>query len=776
MNTDTNSKQGSDQNLFGLIISRYLPYWPLFAVLAVLGILGAWGYLKWATPIYETSATLIIKDEKKGVDDPNVMESMNVFDSKKIVENEIEVISSRSLMSEVANDLALYAPTFEDGSLKSRSAYTTSPVKIELREPNKIPLIYEGKPKKYYFSFDANSKQVRFGGKSYAVDTWITDLPMGDIRFLLNERQFGEPKDLLYFTLTNPKVVTMELLDDLKVKSTNKLSTIISLSYKDAVPERGEDVLNGLIISYNQKAVSDRNALAANTLKFIEDRMQKVGDELADLEKEIQEYRATKGVVDLSEQGRLYLKDMGDYDRQIGDINRQLQVLNEVESYVVSKKNEGGLVPSTLGVNDPVLARLLEKLYEAEIKYARLKKTTAENNPILVSIRNEIEKIRPSILENIRNQQSNLNASLGSLSYNSGKSSTAFKNIPEQERNLLEITRRKGIKSNLFLFLQQKREEAALTYAPNSGDSRLVDAAESSLLPVSPKSLFAYLAGLALAVTIGILFVIFKERFNNKVLFRSEIEENTNLPVVAEFSHLKNKNEKAHPVLSYDLGVLEQFRQLCAKLGLYRRKSDKKKILVTSSISGEGKSFISSNLANSLALSGKKVVLLDMDLRKPNTTNLYNLAAENGLIDYLKGEAKFNNILHPSKENDLLQIIPAGTKGGYHSKLLLNGRMEILFDYLTDNFDYIVIDSAPLDLVSEVNFLSEFCDKTLFVVRHGHTPKRIIQRLRQSAKLAPFNDVGIVFNGVKKRGMIKGDYGYGYGIEYDYNIPYGSRM
>lgn len=766
MNINNYRKSGDDENLFGFIISRFLPFWPLFAVLIFFGLLGAWTYLKWATPVYGVSATLIIKDEKKGVDDARMLESINAFDSKKIVENEIEVIKSRGLMDKVVKELCLYAPLYEEGDLKDISAYTSSPIIIEMKNPQQIPLTSSGKPARFYISLAEEQDKVEIDNTLFPLNEWVSDDRFGEVRFIPNPNKMGNPKGALYFTLANPKVMTVGMLSELDVASTNKLSTVVNISYKDPVRKRGEDIINRLIFNYNQKTVIDRSTLAASTLNFIEERMGKVGTELAELEMEIQKYRSSQGVVDLSEQGKLYLQDVGDYDREIATLNRQLDVLNRVEAYVISKRNEGGIVPSTMGINDPVLSQLVEKLYNSEIEYAKLKKTTGENNPILVSIANEIEKIRPSIVENIRNQKNNVSAGLENLNFNANKSNTALTSIPEKERTLVEITRRKTIKNDLYSYLQEKREETALSLAPTIGDSRIVDVAEASLKPISPKRLLAYLAGFVLACAIGITYVLAKENLSKKILFRKEIEEHTRFPIIAELPYL-NKVESKIFLEPWQTLALEQFRHLCAKLGLYTKMNNKKRILVTSSIAGEGKSFVSANLAHSLSMSGQKVVLIDMDFRKPQLSQRFKLNDAKGVLDFLINTMDYEEIVNALPDNDNLFVIPAGTKGGYHSKWLLKGNLATLFAKLTNEFDYIIVDSAPIDLVSEVNVLGEFCDRTLLVLRHNHTPRHIVQRLEISNKLELLKDVSIVFNGVKKRGLSIGNNDYGYGYGYD---------
>ena len=759
-----NSKPEKKDNLFRYIIQTFFPFWPLFLILITVFILAGWGYLQYATPVYEASASIIIKDEKKGVDDSRMMESMNAFDSKKIVENEIEVLQSRDLMYAVVDALELYAPIYEDNGIKSNSAYTSSPIKVVVKEPKKIRISDE-KPELFSFRFDPKKEEVLISGQKYPLNQWVKFSDGQTIMFLTNDKKNRKSTKPLYFNLLNPKVVTEGLVEELDVNVTNKLSSVVNLVIKDPVPERAEDILNQLIQEYNQKIIQDRKELALNTLAFIENRIENVEKDLYEIDNKIEEYRSDKGVINLSEQGRLYLQDVGENDKQITELELQLAVLNNVENYVISKGSTGGIVPSTLGINDPILSQLIERLYNLEVEYEKLERTTATNNPILTSISNQIVKIRPSILENVNSQRQNLQSRLNNLNSNNRRFNSTLSNLPGKERTLLEINRRKTIKDNLFSYLLQKREETALTNIPANENNAVVNKAEASIDPVSPKPLFTYLIAFSLALVGGIGFVKGKEILSNKILFRSEIEEYTQKPIIAEIFDIKLPNSKAF-VKPTDFILIEQLRHLGARLGLYRRDVTQRRILITSGISGEGKSFVSSNLAYSLAQTGKKVVLVDMDFRKPFASELFDLTSSKGIVGYLKNEAVYNEIIHPSLVNPNLFIVSTGAKGDDYSEILLNGKLESLMEYLSEDFDYVIIDSAPINVLAEVNLLAEFSDKTLYVIRHGYTSKESVKRLDDSAILQSLKDVSIVFNGLKSRGMVQTDYGYGYNLKH----------
>ncbi|MFT2011409.1 GumC family protein [Pontibacter sp. 13R65] len=763
---NTSDNPTPENNFFSELAYKFSPYWPLFTILITLAVLGGWAYLNYyATPIYEASASLLIKDEKKGVNDSKMIESIDAFITSKIVENEINVIHSRTLIKEVVHDLGLYAPIFEEGKFRPISAYTSSPIKIRLKNPE----LLQGTPP-IYFSFDNKNNKVLIDGKAYPLHQWV-ESPYGVIEFSANKQLIAQAENPLYFRLINPREITDQLSGGIDITPSGKLSTVVDLRYKDEVPERAEDILNYLIYAYNEMAIEDRNQLASNTLNFVESRIKDVEQELKDLENEVVQYKSNKGAVDLSEQGKMILNSRSENDRKIAEINNHLSVLDKIERFVLSRNSTSGNIPSTQGINDPILSQLLQKLQDLEIQYEKLKNTTAEKNPILIALAEEIGKVRPGILENIRTQRVNLRTSLANLNSTNKVFDSAIQSIPQKERELLDISRQQIIKNNTYSFLLQKREETVLAYAPTAGGSRIVDMAQSSSWPVSPRPLYIYLTAIMIASLLSISFVMGKEFLNSKVLFRSEIMEHTNAPIVAEFTNVKFKKGEFFKAAT-EPSVVEQFRQLRTTMGLYGRNFTKKKILVTSSIPGEGKSYVSANLALSLAASGKKVVLLDFDLRSPNTSVLFEVYKKNGIIEFLAGEKEVQNIINDSAFTNL-KVVSAGVNIGDHTEDLLNGRLEGLFDYLENEFDYLIIDTPPVCLVSDAYLLSEYCDISLLVIRHGFTPKSIVQRMAQNNILHSLNQAAIVFNGVKPRGFINKKYGYGYG--YGYENKYGSN-
>ena len=766
METQQNiSSNGQEEVPIGSIIYKYLSYWPLFLFFIILCGAGAYLYLWHATPLYQASASLIIKDQKKGYDDSKGSEQLDPFNTNKIIDNEIEVIKSRILMAKVAKALHLYAPIFEQGKFKSTSAYLTSPVRIEAASPDSM--VESGK---IYLQYNPANNTVILDNKySYKLKTWVAT-PYGNLRFVNNPKYYssGQLKPL-YFFLIQPRNAAQGLAGSLEVYASSKASSIIDLNYRDEVPERAEDILNELLTTYTQAALTEKSDLAKNTLSFVEGRLNIVSHELDSIERQIQQYKSGAGAVNLSSQSQMFLDQVSANDQKLGDVNTQLVVLNEVEKFVTSKNNNGeAVVPSTLGVNDPVLNSMITELYTSELDYERLKKTVAENNPMLVSITNKINKIKPDILQNIQSRKKSLEASKGNISATNSSYNSLLQTIPAKEKELLEISRAQAIKTSIYQFLLQKKEESSLSYASTEPDSKIVDQAIASYTPVSPpKAQYIYGASIFLALLLTLGLVSAKELLNTKVLYRYELERLSSFPVIGEIAYKKTDN----PIVIEEgkrTFIAEEFRKIRLALAFLGIGEKSKKILVTSSIPGEGKSFIAANLAVSLALTGKKVVLVDLDLNNPSLGRVLNVDEEFGISNYLTGDKEPEEIIKRLAVHENLFFVPPGSLPAGPSELLMNGKVKDIISYLENIFDFVIIDTAPVLVVTDTYLLSDYCDATLYVVRHNYTPKMFIKRIAENNKINPLTNPAIIFNGVKARGLSKNHYGYGYDYIYEY--------
>ena len=760
----------SEEVSLGDLLYKFLPYWPGMVLLTFLSLVGAWFYLRYTLPVYQTTATILIKDDKKaGALDP--LEAFDLFGGKKSVENEVEILKSKTLMQEVVKNLHLYAPIKAKGRLLTSNAYEISPVIIEIKNTDSLK-----KTSNIPFAFNKLSQTVTVKNQSFPLNQFV-NTSFGVLKFLPNKHYrgyyFNESNNEvdLFFSLNTVQKSTNNILNSLNVSPSSKQSTVINLSYNTEVPQLGEDILNELLKVYDQAAILDKNILAANTLKFVENRLNFVVRDLDSVENSMQSFKAKNKIVNISAQGEIYLKTVAENDQKISEISMQLAMLDQVQDYVRGNGNLGGIVPATLGVADPVLTNLLQNLSELEIKYEQTKKIVPGNNPAVISIVDAIDKLKPGILENIISQRKNLIAARENVSTTNERFSSLLKNIPEKERELLGISRQQSIKNNIYTFLLQKREETALSFASAVADSRIIDKAETSESPVSPKRKIIYLAAFLGAFVLSIGIIYLKDMLDRTVQDKSEIEKQTSIPLLGDIAFDKSKS----PIVIGDgkrSFIAEQFRQLRTSLGYLGIDENHKRILITSSISGEGKSFIAINLGISLSLVGKKVAVLELDLRKPKLSEVFQISRSVGLSNYLVGKKDLNEIIKQTKIENLV-LLPSGPIPPNPSELISNGRLEQLLEELEVNFDYIIIDTAPTNPVTDAFLVSPMADVTVFVVRHDYTPKIFLPKLGQYKKEGRLKNLSIIYNGVRGKGIEK--YGYGYGYGYGYTEEEGNK-
>ncbi len=766
----TNRKQDStnSENFLSQIWYKYFPYWPLFLLFIVLSLGGAWYYLKRTTPVYTSTASILIRDENKGNEQSAVIEELNPIAPKNTLENQVGIIKSKVLMEEVIRKLDIYAPIFEKGRFADRLSYEDAPIKIISRSPDSVSYA-----EKVFFKYDQQKSQVVIDNKNYPLNAWV-NTSYGILKFIPNNDETDIADKNFYFSLVKPSNYANYFLGNLEIVST-RTSAILTVNMKDQSPVRAADLVNELLKVYTLSLAREKDELAANTLRYVEDRLKFVSHDLDSIERKIERLKSDNAV-DLSAQGSMYLQNVNTADQRLGEVNSQLSVLNTVESYVQSKSAKGGIVPSALGVNDPILSQLLDKLYSTELQYEQLKSTTAENNPMMISLRDQIIKIKPSILENIQNRRKGLIASRSNLYSTSGNFSAMLQRIPQKEKDLISISREQNVKSNVYSFLLQKKEEAALSTTNSSIENKIIDRAVPIYRATSPDKQKIYLLSIVLAFALCISLIVGNEIFNRKIVYRHEIESATSIPVIGEISFGKSKNLLITEIANTsETFIVDQFRKLRTSLTFLNIGAKRNKIVITSSIPGEGKSFVVANLGISLALAGKKVILLELDLINPTLSTKLHISEENGASNYLVGEKELDELILQTKVHENLYLLPSGPLPENPSELLLSPRVERMLDQLSGKFDYIIIDTAPLAPMPDAYVLSRFCDATLYVVRHKYTPKGIVQRIDEENKINELKNPAIIFNAVKNRGYIKNNFGYGYGYGHEYRYGYNNK-
>lgn len=757
---ELNTKESSE-NILQTIWYKFFPYWPLFVMFPALLLVLGFAISRYKKPTYLVAASLVITNDNNSsrayANQP--FQALNPFAATQVVDNEVLILQSRTLMKQVVKKLHLYAQVFEKRKLSNYAAFTTSPVIIEAQNPEKLK-----KTNPVYFEFISSINSVKIDGKLYELEKW-TRFPFGTIRFIRNPHFRERTHRALFFTVQHPTIIAEEQTSNLKVASVSKLSSTINISYKSDVPELGEAIVNELLLQYVQSSIEHENTLAANSLIFVDDRLREVETELDSIERSVQNFRNRTGAIDLSEQSRIYLQNVSETDRRVSEIDAQLAILNQVDIYVSGGRLNSGVVPTNLGIEDPVLAELLNQLNVLELQLAKQRTITGENSPEVRSTENEIQKIRPNIQNIVKNQQSRLRASRNNLAATSDRVSSTIRNIPEQERELLEISRQQAVKKDLYAFLLQRREEAALSNASFFARNRVVDRADANVAKANSGSLIILAGCLLAGLVLAVAYIILKESFTRTVLFRSEVESQTKFRVISEIFQLKKPSREGRIPL-YDAILSKEFNQLQAALGLFQYANSGRTILVTSSLLGEGSSYVCRNLAIQLASAGRKTLLLDLNLMKPDNTQAFHLGERKGFSNLPENMNDVQQIIHPSDIPELF-IMPAGFGNLNSMSILLHPGTEEIMRRLKTQFDCIVIDSPPVQLSSEAFPAARFADDTLLIIRPGVTPKRILKKLDENVEINTLKNLSIVLNGIKPRGFPAKYFGYGYGFGHE---------
>ena len=745
MKKKTTYPSQEENSLIVSAIRTCIQQWPVFLIFLTFLSLASFAYLKFSPAYYQANALLIIKDEKRGNEESKLMESLNLISAKKIIENEVQVLQSRPIIDKVVQKLYLNAPIYVRGSLNKKRAFLNSPVYVEIKDPETIA---DGLGS-IRFDYDSLTKQITINEKtSYPLNQWV-NTQFGTIRFVENPKVIWS-KDRFYFELVNNESAANTMADLLKVTATNKLSSVINLQYRDGDPKLAETVLNELINTYTAMQLTEKKDLAKNTLKFIDARLNVIGGQLDSIEREIRYFKGSSDAVDISTQGQLFLQNVSLNDQRLSDINLKLAVIEELDEKMSNKQHSLLIMPSTLGVLDPTLTQLITTLNEYELQHDKIKNTTASNNPLMVSLSEQISATKDRIKENMNAYRSSLEKSRDSYLGNNDKYTSMLQSIPAKEQKLLEISRDKNIKSDIYAFLLQKREESEIAYASTITDNSMITNAHASSSPVSPNHLFVFGSALFLLFGFPIGLVGLRDSFNGSIRFRRDIESMTDLPIIGEVAHTEWKDQK---LIQYgeQTKQYESFRKIRYALSNRGMGTKSKKLLITSGISGEGKSYIATNLALSFADVGKRVVLIDCDFKQANMSKSFNLSKVDGITDYMSGLVDESDIIHQFPEYKNLYFIPAGSIHQNTTALLENGSIGDLFDYLEEHFDLIIIDTAPVMSLADAYLLANYCDTTLFVVKHGYSPKNILESISSNDEINGLGDTVILYNGVKEQ-------------------------
>jgi tyrosine-protein kinase Etk/Wzc len=758
----TNSKQTPITKPFNFkeTIIKYAYHWPFFVLGLIFTFLAAYLYVQITNPVYVVKASLMVKDDEKNPHEKSALYEIDLSENHKVAENEIGVLQSRTLMNQVVKDLQLWITYTTKTGLSNEDLYISSPVKFELigihsqRDLEKKKIEVKIKDRNSFYLKMPDGKFKIFDFKNNLVNNF------GTWRLTPNTNLLNYQGSVITISLSDPNRVSNQYQKDIDITLLDKKAPTIGLSVKDQVPDRGADILNDLIKVYNEASITESDRATQSTLNFINQRLASLTGEVSNAEKNVEGYRSSQGLTDITSQSQAYLQSVHTNDASLSEVNVQLNIITGIENYINSVQNAEN-PPAVLGIDDVGLRSLIETLAGLQLQRVKMLANSPENNPTVITVNKQIASTKAAIKNNVAMIKSSLLEKKRAIQAFSDKYENSIKNIPRQEREYVDLKRYQNVKQTLYDYLLQKKEEISLSYVSAVADARIVDNAYTGEVQWPKKSII-YGIALLFGITLPAGFIYSKEIIQNRITSLSDIKDVVDTPVIGELSFVKTKN---HIIIQdrKNIAIVEQFRMLRTNLfQVFENKESGRKTLITSSVSGEGKSFISTNLAISLASSGRKTIILEMDLRKPKISQILGLPADHlGLSNYLTKRAPIQDIIQVSELIDDLYVIGCGSVlHDAPAELFERKELAELMRALEKDYDDIIIDSPPLHLVTDAMILSKFADITLYIIRQGYTGKSeltFINDLYTNQKLPNMN---IVLNGIQRTK-------YGYGYKYD---------
>jgi tyrosine-protein kinase Etk/Wzc len=759
------------------VIQKYLSHWKwiLFSVFvfAVLGYI----YVRSQVNIYQSEAKVLVKDTRKGglSMDLDIFSDLGIGGANTNVYNEIEAFNTRTLLREVVKGLELQESLRLLGGIAAKDVlfYKNAPFKTSistdaLRQLEKVVSfevkILDGERVqiKEIYSPSLGERVERDLAKA----KWNQELEsvLGKIALIRDLSVDLHPGDKFLLRLNTIDGVVDEIRANLSVEAVSKDVSVISIKHKGPINELNNDIINNLIHQHEQRTVRDKNEITLATSEFIRERMLLIERELETVEDSSQAFKSKNRLIDVESDAAMFLTKESAIEKQITDAMIQLSIAGFMNEFIQQAKGLGELFPSNLGIDDQSIARLIEEHNKLVLERNRLLESSSAKNPKVIQLENQLQAIRESLKESLNKVQSSLEINLQALRKQEGQYKNQLANIPAFEREYREILRQQQIKETLYLYLLQKREENEIAMASTLGSVKVLDEAYPAKEPVAPKKKIIFLGAvlLGLILPIGIIYVL--DIMDTKVKRREELEQ-LGIPFLGEIPYYKG-DKSLVAVKGERSSTAEALRMLRTNMDfLLSEVSDRGKVVfVTSTIAGEGKTFMALNLASSLALTDKKVVVLGMDLRAPKLAKYTNIPNSTGVSDYLVNEnITIEQITHQVKDNQLLDMILSGSIPPNPSELLFLPRMNEIFEQLQAKYDYIIVDSAPVGLVVDTVSMLHKADLLLYVVRYNYLERDALQLPKNLVKDKKVKRIATLFNATDNNSLNYAGYGYGYG-------------
>ena len=782
------------------IFFEYLLYWPVIVGVLVCFIVGAYIYLRYCEPVYSVSSTVLIKqaDHSKSGSSAfaSSIQDFGSFSVANDFENELEILQSYTLIKKVVTTLGLYIDYAEDGGFGYDPVmYQTSPIQVWMapeeadRLPSALQIQMECLPQGkvnaalHYQIGKENCSLEKSFDKLPAV--FIT--PVGTLN--LSWRTDSVSKRLnfplsLSATIESPSVAADKYKMHLTAEPVGDFTSIVKLTCEDVSVRRGVDFLRMLVTQYNNEANEDKNQVATRTAQFIDERIRIINAELGSTESELAEYKQRAGLTDLSADAQLALQESSEYDKQRAENTNQLRLIAFLRSYIDDPKNRYEVIPANVGLADGALVNVIAQYNELLVERKRLLRSSNENNPMLINLDASIAVTRNTVLTTVENVEKGLQITRNSLDLQAGKYQSRINRAPQQERELISITRQQEIKANLYLMLLQKREENAITLAATANNGRIIEEPRRSGL-VAPNTLNIYFVALVLGLFFPIMGIYLVRLLRFKIESRVDVERITNVSVIGDVPLVDKVKTDSVVIKENENGLMEEvFRNVRTNIQ-YMLQEGQKVILFTSTVQGEGKSFNAANLAVSFAFMDRRTVVVGMDIRKPKLNHIFGLSGKlPGMTQFLASPSSVDllSLCQPTAVSPNLYVLPSGAVPPNPTELVVRKSLEQAIDLLKQHFDYVILDTAPIGMVTDTRLIARVADLSVYVCRAGYTHKNdfeLINELEQEKKLP---NLCVLINGIdmskRKNGYYYsyGKYGkYGYGKKYGYGYGYGNE-
>ena len=736
----------------------------------------AWMYMRYTIPEYEVKCSILIKDTEKssGVSETALLKELGAYQETKNVDNEIQILKSQTLMESVVRDLNLIVRYYAVGRVRNEEMYGNSYVRVDsfdLKKGGALLNIHCLSDSTFELIEEKNTSAYRFG-------QWIQT---AQGHFILN-RDFSHKlldEGRVLIQIHSVESLARQYTKRLIVKPLSFLSSVLEMRLQEPIARRAADILNKLVEVYNRAEEEDKNKVSKNTIQFIDQRLLYLTNELSKVESGVQVYKQRNQIATDVESGMgMVLEDMARFDQEIAQKEVNSMVLRSLESYMEPMKSgEYQLLPANLNAEDKALNELLRLYNEKVLILERLKETAKAQNPALISVQQEVSNLHENVLESVERLIAKEDAQKKNAELSRKLLSGKVLEAPRKERELLEIMRQQNIKQNLYLFLLQKREETQLALASTTASARVVDPARPNNTPVKPQKKLVYILAILIGLVFPGLFVLLKDLLNDTVQSEAEIRNSCQVPTLGSIAFSRSRKQIVVTPGSRS-PVAEMFRLLRTNMQFIlppANDTKARRILVTSTASGDGKTFVTANLGMALAISGKKTVLVELDLRKPKLSKYLGMDSSNqGITHYLLGHENLESIVRPSNINENLFVVSSGPTPPNPAELVMYPALDKLMENLSASFDYILIDTPPVGLVADAMLLNRFVEASIYVVRQGSTKKGMLRLLKEVYSEKKLNNIGAVLNGFKRSDNVSTAYGYGYG--YGYYEPEKSRI